>query len=283
MSTKKTIIERLDLNTPNIDNYIDIQDTEIVELYYMILKSYQTNNLSTYGVKPLCSKMEFKIESDDLSIKNSAENSSEIIKTLGAKELQLIFLFKYIGKFVHKDLISEFVRKKIPSLNFDQQIRHLGTQYGWYVLNKGAKIPDKNITVPSGYHYLFSIETPNPKFLANALKRIGRQGAKNFIDLKIVYENKCATCGIKEGTKDTRTNKQVILQQGHMDPRKSLTIDNTIPQCEYCNQTYKDYFRFNEYGRVISVNNPEILLESPVDIQNEMIRILVKVKNNREN
>ena len=81
---------------------------------------------------------------------------------------------------------------------------------------------------------------------------------------------------LEEGKKDTRDNTLVSLQQGHMDPRKSLTLDNTIPQCAYCNRTYLDYFRFNEHGRVIAVNNPEILLQSPRDIQDEMIEVLLK-------
>ena len=66
-----------------------------------------------------------------------------------------------------------------------------------------------------------------------------------------------------------------------MDPRKNLTLDNTIPQCEYCNQTYLDYFRFDENGRVVAVNNPEILLKSPRDIQDEMITVLLKERQKR--
>ena len=57
---------------------------------------------------------------------------------------------------------------------------------------------------------------------------------------------------------------------------EALTLENTIPQCQYCNQTYKDYFLFNEHGRVVAVNNPLILLKSPKDVQDEMITILLK-------
>jgi hypothetical protein len=71
-------------------------------------------------------------------------------------------------------MVSEFVRKHIPNAAFDQQVRHLGSQYLWYVLNKGAKIPNANEKVPSGYNYLFSIEVANPIAVALALKRTGR-------------------------------------------------------------------------------------------------------------
>ena len=172
-------------------------------------------------------------------------------------------------------MISKFIRKYKPTAALDQQVRHLGTQLFWNVLNRGMKVPDTDIYVPSGYHYLVSIETPNPKVVATALRRAGRLMAKNFEELKVVYEGKCATCGREEGKKDTRNGLIVSLQQGHMNPRKPLTIENTIPQCQYCNQQYRDHFVFNEHGRVIAVNNPLILLKSPKDVQDEMIEVLL--------
>jgi len=61
----------------------------------------------------------------------------------------------------------------------------------------------------------------------------------------------CVNCGSKEGLplrwKPTETTK---LQQGHMDPRKELTYNNCIPQCQYCNQQFKDKYVFNKHGLV---------------------------------
>ena len=252
-------------NSEKVESYLDISVRELRIIHRKIVLSYDTF-LKSYGVKKVWKDIEINL--DELS-------DEEFIHYLDVKELQLIFLYKHIHCFVHKDLVSAFVRKYKPTVALDQQVRHLGTQLLWYVLNKSAKVPDKEEKVPSGYHYLVSIETPNPKAIALALKRSGRLGAKNFEDLKIVYENKCATCGIEEGKKDTRNGLIVALQQGHMDPRKPLTLNNTIPQCQYCNQQYLDYFCFNEYGRVIAVNNPYILLKSPRDIQDEMIEVLL--------
>lgn len=245
--------------------YLDISVNDIRRIHKKIVCSYNTY-LKDYGVKPVWHETE-----EDLDNFNDAE----FIEYLDTKELQLIFLYKYINCLVHKDIVSEFVRKFKPNAALDQQVRHLGSQLFWNVLNKGAKIPDKDITVPSGYNYLVSIETPNPKAVATALKRAGRLAAQSFTDLKAVYDFKCATCGIEEGKKDTRNGLVVSLQQGHMNPRKQLTIDNTIPQCQYCNQQYLDYFVFNEYGRVVAVNNPLILLKSPKDVQDEMIEVLL--------
>ncbi len=267
---KKQEIQRIEASD---EKSIQLSNKEIRALHNKIVAAYDTC-LHQYGVKALWNSEELK--------KYESLPDSEFVTRLDGKELQLIFLCKYAKKLVHKDAVSAFVRSLIPGAALDQQVRHLGSQLGWNVLNKGMKIPDVNIKVPSGYHYLVSLEMPNPKVIGAALKRAGRLAAKNFDQLKLAYDNRCATCGIEEGKKDVRDGTVVSLQQGHMNPRLPLTLDNTIPQCSYCNQTYKDYFRFNEYGRVIAVNNPEILLQSPKDIQDEMIQVLLEERQKRK-
>ena len=263
-------IRKIDISNPESkEAYLNITEKEIREIHNKIVSSYEAY-LKDYGVK--------KLWSDDIPADCT---DIEFVSFLDAKELQLIFLYKYLNCFVHKDMVSAFVRKFIKNIALDQQVRHLGSQYFWYVLNKGVKVPNADITVPSGYNYLVSIEMPNPKAVAEALKRTGRLGARSFGELKMAYGNKCATCGIEEGKKDTRNEEIVILQQGHMNPRKPLTLDNTIPQCQYCNQTYQDYFMFNEHGRVIAVNNPLILLKSPKTVQDEMITVLLKERQHK--
>ncbi len=245
---------------------VELSDKEVRELHKKIVFAYETQ-LKPYGVK--------KLWREDIEAYENLSDA-EFVKLLDGKELQLIFLLKHIKCLVHKDAVSNFVRRYLPNAAFDQQVRHLGTQLGWFVLNKAHKIPDTEEKVPSGYNYLVSIDTPNPKIIAIALKRAGRLSARNFEELKMAYGNKCATCGAEAGKKDVRDGSVVTLEQGHMNPRKPLTLDNTIPQCKYCNSTYLDYFQFNEYGRVIAVNNPEILLKSPRDIQDEMIQVLLE-------
>lgn len=247
---------------------LQIPDSRVRMLHQQIRSAYHTY-LQAYGVKPLWQENDLRDE---------ALSDEAFAKRLDRKELQLIFLYNYAKRLVHKDAVSAFVRKYYPDAALDQQVRHLGSQYGWYVLNKGNPIPDTGEKVPSGYNYLVSIETPNPKIIAVALKRAGRLAARNFEELKIAYGNKCATCGIAEGIRDIRDNTIVSLQQGHMDPRKPLSLKNTIPQCGYCNQTYQDYFCFNEYGRVISVNNPIVLLQSSPDVRDEMIEVLMAAR-----
>lgn len=255
-------MEILKRNKNNTSSEIKLD--EIIEIHNKLIKAYNIY-LKPYGVKALWNESNLK----------SIETENDI-KKLTDKELQMIFLYKYKESFVHKDLVSEFVRRHKKNAGLDQQVRHLGTQCYWYVLNKGTKVPDSEEIVPSGYNYLVSIEIPNPKAIKMALKRARRSSAKTFEELKFVYDERCATCGLKEGELDWRNGKKVVLQQGHMNPRKELTLDNTIPQCDYCNQTYLDYFIFDENGRVIAVNNPEVLLKSPKDIQDEFITFLLE-------
>ena len=261
------------------EQYINLSDAEIIQIHKKLTNSFETK-LRKYGVTPPWDRR--MNELNELYEKGEL-NDKELISHINSKELQLIILFKYRRKLVHKDLISAFVRKHIPNAALDQQVRHLGTQLHWNILNKGANIPDEDEKVPSAYHYLVSIDQPNPTLLFDELKRKGRLAAKDFEELKMVYNNSCATCGKKEGTLDERFNDvEIILQQGHMDPSKELTLSNTIPQCQYCNQTYGNDFCFNEYGRVIAVYNPHVVLKSPKSIQDEMITILMEERSKRE-
>jgi hypothetical protein len=271
-------VERINYTGTDADNkYLDLSISEIATLYKKIRIAYETK-LRRYGVKPPWNENRNSIDSVDLDYLSD----KQIVKSLNARELQLVFLLKYRRKLVHKDLISKFVRKYIPNAALDQQVRHLGTQYHWNILNKNASIPDEDEKVPSAFHYLVSIETPNPSLLFDELKRKGRLAAKDFSELKIVYDNRCATCGRKEGTVDLRQgDAEIRLQKGHMDPSKALDISNTIPQCQYCNRSYGDDFCFDENGRVISVYNPQVVLRSPKHIQDEMITLLLNERRKK--
>ena len=271
-------VERIDYTGTDADNkYLDLSMSEIAALYKKIRIAYEMK-LRRYGVKPPWNENRNSIDGNDLDYLSD----SEIVRSLNARELQLVFLLKYRRKLVHKDLISKFVRKYIPTAALDQQVRHLGTQYHWNILNKNASIPDEDEKVPSAFHYLVSIEQPNPSLLFDELKRKGRMAAKDFSDLKIVYDNRCATCGRKEGTIDLRQgDAEIKLQKGHMDPSKALDVSNTIPQCQYCNRTYGNDFCFDENGRIISVYNPQVVLRSPKHIQDEMISLLLNERKKR--
>ncbi len=231
--------------------YTSMPLSEIEKWYKQLNKEY-TLNLSKYGVK--------------LPKRNSI------------KALWLIFLRKNKGTLVHKDTISSFVASIKPNAGKDQQVRHLASD-GWYILNKGDKIPDKKSTVPSGYHVLITTESPKPTFLFNSLKRAGRIAAKNFNELKAVYGFRCASCGSKEGEPHfLEPDKKTQLQQGHMNPSKPITLDNLIPQCQICNQAYQDDFVFDIKGRVVAVASVKPVLKAEKEIQDEIFKELQELQ-----
>lgn len=191
-----------------------------------------------------------------------------------ASALWLVYLKKHEGKLVHKDTISEFVSSVNPEFGKDQQVRHLASK-GWYILNKGDKIQKEDKTIPSGYHMLVTTESPKPSFLWKELKRAGRVSAKNFEQLKITYGLRCATCGSEEGKPHLlEPTQRTKLQQGHMNPHKSLSLENSIPQCQICNQTYQDDFVFNDKGRVVAVASARPVLKADKEVKLQIKNLL---------
>lgn len=188
-----------------------------------------------------------------------------------AAALWLVFLKKHEGKLVHKDTISAFVSSVNPESGKDQQVRHLGSKQGWYVLNKGDKIPKENRIIQSGYHMLVTTESPKPSFIFKALKRAGRISAQNFDQLKATYDNRCATCGSQEGKPHfLDPNKRTELQQGHMNPHAKLTLENSIPQCQLCNQVYQDDYVFDIKGRVVAVASSKPVLRADKNVKEQI-------------
>lgn len=191
-----------------------------------------------------------------------------------SKALWLVYLKKYEGKLVHKDTISAFVNSVRTDSGKDQQVRHLAAE-GWNILNKGDKLPKENKTVPSGYHVLLTTESPKPSFIMKALKRIGRIGAKNFEQLKYAYGCRCATCGSQEGKPHLlEPSLRTKLEQGHMNPLKPLTLDNSIPQCQLCNKVYKDDYEFDAKGRARAVASPRPVMSADDSVKEEIRKAL---------
>lgn len=199
------------------------------------------------------------------------------VRNTSANLFQLVCLRKYYKKQVSKDAISKAMENYFKSkFAKDQQVRHLAEK-GWYVLNKGEKIPDTNIYVSSGYHMLFTVENCKKDFWLNNLKRKGRLLARNFEELKAVYGNRCATCGAQENKPHfLYPDKKTTLQQAHMDPSKPLTLKNTIPQCQYCNPSYRDKYAFDDKGRVVCVMNVEPVRLAPKEVQDKIFEMLKK-------
>ena len=160
------------------------------------------------------------------------------------KQIQLIVLYEAYradpSKLIHKDAVSAVVRSINSEAATDQQVRHLQAD-GWNIENKFGK------------HRFLDPTRPSPTIVKEATKRLSLMSAEGFLEIKAAWHNCCATCGSKEGEKSWRYSDIVKLQKGHKDPEKPEVNENIIPQCQYCNQTYKSDFTFDDKGRVRAV------------------------------
>ena len=163
--------------------------------------------------------------------------------SISQKTFGLLYLINKIDEVVTKEEITkEWVNLTGIKTNDFQSLRHLGTQDGYDITNNRGGI--------SGYR----LNSLNVRGGFIPQRRNVEITTEDWTLIKEQYENRCATCGDKEG-ESQRYDKTTIcsLQMGHMDPRKSITMDNVIPHCSLCNAQYKDKFVFNKYGRVTSV------------------------------
>lgn len=189
--------------------------------------------------------------------------------------LVLIYLYSKLGKIVSKQELTEFLKSMGIESNDVQQARHLAQQSGWYILSgTRGDIECKEYGIAPGEYLLKTIKEAYPSY--KQLKRTESLNAASWEELKLMYNYRCATCGSKEGEKNfLYPASNTILQQGHKDPSKSLTIDNTIPQCPFCNRASRNYFVFDNKGRVEKINNPQFVLKSTKEIRKEMLKLLI--------
>ena len=159
------------------------------------------------------------------------------------QSLILLYLYKNIRNYIHIDEI-----KKFASLHYDLtgtepiQVRHLSTQKGWCIIKDGK------------YKFcLSSVVKPKNGFILD--KRNIEITENDWINILEEYDYMCVNCGSKEN-EPLRFSKNKItkLEKGHMDPRKDLTLNNCIPQCEFCNKSYKNKAIFNKHGIIINYN-----------------------------
>ena len=157
------------------------------------------------------------------------------------RALQLAVLCHYRHREVHKDEISAVAQRDLEDAAADQQVRHLKRD-GWYI---GPK---------PGLHKLDPYRVSQEFQNSNARKR-KRLAGGDFDSIKQAFSGRCATCGALEGRPDPRYGDDIVkLQQGHRDPHEAGDDpDNIIPQCQFCNRSYRSDFVFDERGRVRAV------------------------------
>ena len=85
-------VERINYTGTDADNkYLDLSISKIAALYKKIRIAYEMK-LRRYGVKPPWNENRSSIDANDLDYLSD----QEIVHSLNARELQLVFLLKYI-------------------------------------------------------------------------------------------------------------------------------------------------------------------------------------------
>lgn len=167
-----------------------------------------------------------------------------------AKWYQLAVLKHFQGRAVHKDDIAGLIAQSMRKSATDQQVRHLKTQGGWYILNRGDTHRHKNVEFynPEGCHVLITTEIPFPR---STLQRRMVVNKGDWKDILKQYGDRCASCGTKIGEyhRFDASFKVEVLERGHMNPNKPLVAGNIIPQCRWCNRTARGDFVFDSQGR----------------------------------
>ena len=173
--------------------------------------------------------------------------------------LTLVYLTKGYPntQSVSKDELTNFIRLYYPNVTDVQQARHLAAQKGWYILS-GTRNDNTSEAIPKGYYKLKSLEECYPGFTAE--RRNENITGDDWNSIKEKYDYKCACCGSEEG-KPHRYMRNVLtrLQKGHKNPNKPLENGNVIPQCEICNRADRNYWIYNDKGRVIKIANAKVI------------------------
>jgi len=228
---------------------------EKIEKIYDMLRRYYKKYLKQHGVKlPKLTDSKGNYTKDALVLVYLAQNYPNTKK-------------------VSKGELTQFIRQYYPNVVDIQQARHLGAQKGWFIVsgtrgNKGA------IKLKSGEYQLISLKKPYPAFVR---QRADELDIKDWEKLKKRYKNRCATCGSEEGKPNIHwPNSITRLQKAHKNPHEPLKAGNTIPQCQFCNRAYRNYWIFDDKGRVRKIANPKVVLKSDETVQWEIYKILYK-------
>ena len=129
--------------------------------------------------------------------------------------------------------------------------------------------------VGPGEYRLVTLEAAYPGFTAR--RRTDETDPDYWRRLKEAYGYRCATCGSVEGEPHLHWPETVtVLQKGHMDPTRPLAPGNLIPQCLQCNQASRDFWIFDDKGRVEAVANPRAIDRSPEEVRRRIYERLYR-------
>lgn len=171
-------------------------------------------------------------------------------------------------RVVSKSELTEFIRLFDHSVSDVQQARHLAAQKGWFITS-GTRNDITSATLSPGEYQLQTMEKPYPNF--TPVRREETLDGNDWENLKRAYDFRCACCGSREGEPHRYwRNTITVLQKGHKDPSKPLEPGNIIPQCNKCNQPDRNYWIYDDKGRVIKIANAKVIDHCSRQVQKEI-------------
>ena len=171
-------------------------------------------------------------------------------------------------RIVSKSELTEFIRLFDDSVLDVQQARHLGAQKGWFILS-GTRNDNASEAISPGEYKLKTLTEPYPGF--TAARREESVDGDYWENLKKQYGYACACCGSIEGRPHRYwSNTTTVLQKGHRDPNKPLEPGNIIPQCEKCNRPDRNYWVYDDKGRVVKIANAKVIDNCSRQVQEQI-------------
>jgi hypothetical protein len=158
----------------------------------------------------------------------------------GCMQLQLIYLRAHLGRGIDKHKMALWMRQHNSACGLDPQARHWKRD-GWDVQGRNG-VDGLSRPLPNG-HYCLTTLGPSAEFLTRRTRELGRIAATDWDTLKLAYNNRCGMCGANG----------LPLEQGHMNPTRSLELSNTIPLCADCNRWQLDRFVIDDRGRIVTI------------------------------
>ena len=206
-----------------------------------IIEKYISNNISLLNLEISYDIMIGYWEKylKDKGVKKPPAFSRKGIPLVGGVEVAILS-YGYPQTYVwNKTSVVSVLSRLGIATNDPQMVRHISTQYGFYVLQHD-KLVDCGFA-SNGLYWLKTLEEPIPGFIPN--RREGK-----YISLKGDTEI-CKTCFHRVGDENPRFGGKIKkIVQHHADPREPLTPYNKIWQCNICNRQFKDCFAWFSDG-----------------------------------
>ena len=210
------------------------------------MKQYEIQNTYNQVKKKILANLASSNIKIPLLYESNPKKSKQCAKksyTIGG--LTLVLFAKNVGKIVTKeDLI--FFLKEHGCNSSDPQPRHLGMQMGLNFLVNNCHHPKIGRVLRRGEYCLLDLKNPHPS--RASMHRV-KTDKIDFVEMKKIYDNRCACCGSKENDLHFKNPLLITrIEMGHCDPQKPLSNDNCIPMCNMCNMVYKNKVVVNKRG-----------------------------------